>query len=462
MISASSQAVRRARASDASAIAVVLREAFAEYKPLYTADGYVATTPGPEEVRHRMTEGPLWVALRDGKIVGTVSAVAESTGVYVRGMAVIPAAAGVGIGRALLGEVERFAFSHGVKRLFLCTTPFLDRAIRLYESSGFVRTSDGPHDLFGTPLITMEKITQPRSGAEMAGVVHTCVFAARQNGGNPCPVVLSADCLSESEMRSIARTFGLDTVFILNPQSDGADIRLRFFVPDHEMGISGHATIAAITVALANGMLRSHHVKVETSSGRFDASWAWKNGSYLVTLEQNPPLFGVEASADRVASALSISADCLASNESPIQAVSVSRPKLLVPLTDARTLSRLVPDFEALWNLCDDLVVSGVYAFTRQTNKPHADAEARQFPLRAGFREDAATGVAAAALGAYLATYDLKCQSGQHEFRIAQGYAMRAPSLIEAIAECRGGAVRRTAIRGTAQIVRYECLRVSA
>jgi predicted PhzF superfamily epimerase YddE/YHI9 len=25
----------------------------------------------------------------------------------------------------------------------------------------------------------------------------------------------------------------------------GADIRLRYFVPDHEMGVSGHATIAA-------------------------------------------------------------------------------------------------------------------------------------------------------------------------------------------------------------------------
>src|SRR5207244_4952712 len=108
VISTSRQPVQRARATDASAIAIVLREAFAEYKPLYTSEGYVATTPGPAEIRHRMTEGPLWVALRDGKIVGTVSAVAKETGLYVRGMAVIPAAAGVGIGRALLGEVEHF------------------------------------------------------------------------------------------------------------------------------------------------------------------------------------------------------------------------------------------------------------------------------------------------------------------------------------------------------------------
>jgi len=55
-------------------------------------------------------------------------------------------------------EIQRFAAANGCKRLFLSTTPFLDRAIRLYEAFGFQRTSDGPYDLFGTPLFTMEKV----------------------------------------------------------------------------------------------------------------------------------------------------------------------------------------------------------------------------------------------------------------------------------------------------------------
>jgi hypothetical protein len=37
------------------------------------------------------------------------------------------------------------------------TTPFLLRAITLYERCGFRRTGDGPEDLSGTPLFTMEK-----------------------------------------------------------------------------------------------------------------------------------------------------------------------------------------------------------------------------------------------------------------------------------------------------------------
>ena len=56
--------------------------------------------------------------------------------------------------------------------------------------------------------------------------------------------------------------------------------------------------------------------------------------------------------------------------------------------------------------------------------------------MRSELPEDAATGVAAAALGAYLTQFDLSCRLGTHESRIAQGYAMGAPSVIEAIVDC--------------------------
>lgn len=312
--------------------------------------------------------------------------------------------------------------------------------------------------VMSTAIAKISRAQETRS--DQTEVVHTRVFAAGRNGGNLCPVVLSADRLTDSEMQGLARRFGLDTVFILKPQSQAADLRLRYFVPDHEMGISGHATIAAITVALDKKIVRSDHLKIETTSGLFEVAWLPNEDGYLVTLEQNPPVFGAKASPDQVAHALNIAVNEIALDESPIQAVSVSRAKLIVPLKDWRTLNRMAPDFDALWRLCEGLQVSGLYPFTRHTNKENADAEARQFPLRAGFLEDAATGVAAAALGAYLATYDLKCQPGRHEFRIAQGYAMGSPSLIRAIAECADDAVMRTAIRGIAHVVQREWITV--
>ncbi len=152
--------IRTATANDAWLVASILRQAFAEYKPLYTSQGYSATTLGTYEIRMRINEGPVWIALHDGHIVGTASVFPKEAGFYIRGMAVLPAARGLGVGRLLLEEIEGLAVASGCKRLFLSTTPFLNRAIRLYEGFGFQRTSDGPYDLFGTPLFTMEKMVR--------------------------------------------------------------------------------------------------------------------------------------------------------------------------------------------------------------------------------------------------------------------------------------------------------------
>jgi N-acetylglutamate synthase-like GNAT family acetyltransferase len=154
--------IRRAGADDLATIAAVLYESFVQYKDLYTEKGFSATTPGVEHIRRRMEEGPVWVGLRDGVIVGTVSVVTKGDALYIRGMAVVPSVRGSGIGSGLLREVESVARAAGQKRLRLSTTPFLSSAIQLYESFGFRRTDADPHDLFGTPLFTMEKaLTSP-------------------------------------------------------------------------------------------------------------------------------------------------------------------------------------------------------------------------------------------------------------------------------------------------------------
>ena len=157
--------VRRAEPQEASAIAILLYESFVEFKPLYTEGGFTATTPGADHILVRMSKGPVWVASRNGELVGTVSAALKGASAYIRGMAVVPAARGSGAGSRLLREVETWAAGEGCERLLLSTTPFLDAAIRLYEKSGFRRTDEGPHDLFGTPLFTMEKNVSGETGA---------------------------------------------------------------------------------------------------------------------------------------------------------------------------------------------------------------------------------------------------------------------------------------------------------
>src|SRR5438105_12598594 len=111
--------IRRAIPGDAPAIASVLYEAFAEYEPLYTPEGFSATTPPSDRIGERIGEGPAWVTLQDDGVVGTVAAVCKGEGLYVRSMAIVPSARGQGIGEALLKVVEGYARDAGATYMFL-------------------------------------------------------------------------------------------------------------------------------------------------------------------------------------------------------------------------------------------------------------------------------------------------------------------------------------------------------
>jgi SAM-dependent methyltransferase/ribosomal protein S18 acetylase RimI-like enzyme len=149
--------IRVAASDEAFAIASILARSFAEYESSYSPEAFAATISTPDRIRDRINEGPVWVALRNDAVVGTLSAVARDKALYLRGMAVDPTARGDGIGRRLLDRAEEYAIRNGFERLFLSTTPFLKSAIGLYESYGFSRGDEKPDDLFGTPLFTMAK-----------------------------------------------------------------------------------------------------------------------------------------------------------------------------------------------------------------------------------------------------------------------------------------------------------------
>jgi GNAT superfamily N-acetyltransferase len=131
---------------------------------LYTVAGFAATTLSAAGVLERIKEGPIWLAISDEAPVGTAAAIKQDTCLYVRGMAVSPAARGQKLGEALLIEIEDYAITRHCDRLLLRTTPFLDRAIRLYHRFGFSQVADDGAELFGTPLLTMEKRLTNRPG----------------------------------------------------------------------------------------------------------------------------------------------------------------------------------------------------------------------------------------------------------------------------------------------------------
>lgn len=98
-------------------------------------------------------------------------------------------------------------------------------------------------------------------------------FTDQLFGGNPAGVVTNANALTDDEMQKVAREMNLsETAFVLEPSSEDADARLRFFTPSDEVKFCGHATVGALSqLATLNqfdlGKPGDNHVRVETKAG---------------------------------------------------------------------------------------------------------------------------------------------------------------------------------------------------
>src|SRR5260370_37445008 len=154
--------IRLAASSDASAVANLIFQSFLEYKSFYTDEAFAATCPSSTEVENRLAEGPVWIAVENETVVGTVSGVPIGNALLVRSLAVLPSERGQGTGELLMDQAKNYAYENGYTRLVLSTTPFLTPAIRLHEQCGFRRSSEGPSDRLGTPILTIVKDLKPK------------------------------------------------------------------------------------------------------------------------------------------------------------------------------------------------------------------------------------------------------------------------------------------------------------
>jgi len=151
-------AIRRAVENDSEAISELIREAFDPFKSEYTPDAFDYTTPGPDLIRDRFAEGPIWEAFEKEVMVGTVSGMPDGDRFYIRSMAIKPSAQRGGIGQRLLEVLEAFAREAGYEKLYLYTTFVLPAAKRLYEKNGFyVLRETPPEEWFGMGGLEMEK-----------------------------------------------------------------------------------------------------------------------------------------------------------------------------------------------------------------------------------------------------------------------------------------------------------------
>jgi ribosomal protein S18 acetylase RimI-like enzyme len=96
----------------------------------------------------------LWIAEREGRLVGCVAIVAASPRTaQLRWFLVDPDVRGVGLGRLLLLEAIAFCEEHGYAEVILWTESALEAAAHLYRSAGFQKVEEKPGRMWGVDLV---------------------------------------------------------------------------------------------------------------------------------------------------------------------------------------------------------------------------------------------------------------------------------------------------------------------
>lgn len=287
------------------------------------------------------------------------------------------------------------------------------------------------------------------------------VFSAGPEGGNPAPIVVDATGMSDAEMQEVARSYGHESGFVLPPPpGSDCDFEFRFWVPNHEMSMCGHATVGAVWLLERHGQLESDFLTIQTKSGRVKARIERLVGQdFRVEVSQPAgvvePIPGSAEAEAAIVEVLGIRSEDLA--PFPIQNARTSRVKTLVPLKSVSILDGLKPDFSKVEQLCSRLESTGLYPYAIFDQEKQI-VDARQFPKASGYPEDAATGIAASALSFGLLSNGI-VEASERMIAIRQGRAMSHPSEIQVRFNIENGRVNGCWLSGVVQAT--TCARLS-
>lgn len=111
-------------------------------------------------------------------------------------------------------------------------------------------------------------------------------FTERLFSGNSACVVLLAEWIPESKLLKIAKENAVaETAFLV---MNGGTYHLRWFTPDIEIDLCGHATLAAGHVVLTHLTPNKNTVQFQTISGQLDVER--DNTVYRIALPNRPPI----------------------------------------------------------------------------------------------------------------------------------------------------------------------------
>ena len=271
-------------------------------------------------------------------------------------------------------------------------------------------------------------------------------FTKDSAGGNLAGVVLLRTPLATEQLQKIAHQAGFsETAFIeLHPTHQ----KVRFFTPQKEVALCGHATIASYAFLFTQKFLQSGAHRMECKAGP-QSIHIYADGK--VSMSQNLPEFGAVLPPQIITPALGISTADLHPNL-PIQIASTGLHKIFVPIRSLKALRSIIPNHDSITDISVTHGAIGMYCYTLETLH-NSTAHCRNFAPVVGIFEDSATGTSAAALGTLLFHFDVLPQKHPLELVFEQGYQIKEPSELWVQLEHNGRSIQKVRVEG------YACAR---
>lgn len=251
-------------------------------------------------------------------------------------------------------------------------------------------------------------------------------FTSVPFGGNTAGVVLLEDDKgfpSDTLMQKIAAQLRYsETAFI--KQNGERDFTIRYFTPEGEVDLCGHATIASFKVLMECGKATEGDVCLNrTLAGDLNVYV----GEQIMMDMATPQVVGKEIEMKELYRIMA-GREMETVQELPVEIISTGLPDIILPLASVEELQSLKPDMQTLAKLSKELEVTGVHAFAIADD--NYTAHVRNFAPLYGIDEESATGTANGALTYYLFRHDIAKEGDMCTY--LQGEAMGRASEITA------------------------------
>lgn len=231
-------------------------------------------------------------------------------------------------------------------------------------------------------------------------------FTDSLKGGNPAGVVLNSPDLTDKQMAYISKQLKVSETAFVFP-SKKADFKNRFFTPEIEVDLCGHATIATFFTMASEGLFPKNKntiVTQETKAGILPVDIEFSDDGTVdrVMMTQGKPVLkDIHLDISDLADSLNISKEEI-DDSLPKQAASTGLFTLPVCLKSFDALKASKPNIEKIKKICNKINVGSFHLFTFDNIEPRSIYHARNFAPVYAVTEDPVTGTANGAVCSYL------------------------------------------------------------